>query len=90
MKTQIWFLTLLIALSFTFTGCNNPQNRAGENDNDGSIETEMTEVIYTCPMHPEVTASEPGDCPKCGMDLVKMEDLKHDQGADSSLDTLHL
>jgi FtsP/CotA-like multicopper oxidase with cupredoxin domain len=25
---------------------------------------------YTCPMHPEVTASEPGTCPKCGMKLV--------------------
>ncbi|TGE22681.1 heavy metal-binding domain-containing protein [Hymenobacter metallicola] len=26
---------------------------------------------YTCPMHPEVIANEPGKCPKCGMDLVK-------------------
>jgi FtsP/CotA-like multicopper oxidase with cupredoxin domain len=25
---------------------------------------------YACPMHPEVTASEPGVCPKCGMRLV--------------------
>ena len=25
---------------------------------------------YACPMHPEVTASEPGTCPKCGMKLV--------------------
>ncbi len=24
---------------------------------------------YTCPMHPEVRASEPGDCPRCGMAL---------------------
>ncbi|MHB1141702.1 MAG: heavy metal-binding domain-containing protein [Sulfuricaulis sp.] len=24
---------------------------------------------YTCPMHPEVVASEPGRCPKCGMPL---------------------
>jgi FtsP/CotA-like multicopper oxidase with cupredoxin domain len=27
-------------------------------------------VIYTCPMHPEVTSDEPGRCPKCGMNLV--------------------
>jgi P-type Cu+ transporter len=27
-------------------------------------------VIYTCPMHPEVRETEPGDCPKCGMHLV--------------------
>ncbi len=28
------------------------------------------EVIYTCPMHPEVRQSEPGRCPGCGMELV--------------------
>jgi len=26
---------------------------------------------YTCTMHPEVSATEPGRCPKCGMPLVK-------------------
>ncbi len=30
-------------------------------------------VIYTCPMHPEVIAEEPGDCPICGMELVRKE-----------------
>ena len=25
---------------------------------------------YACPMHPEVTSSEPGTCPKCGMQLL--------------------
>jgi FtsP/CotA-like multicopper oxidase with cupredoxin domain len=25
---------------------------------------------YACPMHPEVTASEPGTCPQCGMQLL--------------------
>src|SRR5437870_433837 len=27
------------------------------------------EVIYTCPMHPEVRQRGPGTCPKCGMAL---------------------
>lgn len=31
---------------------------------------------YTCPMHPEVVSDEPGRCPKCGMDLVKKNDLE--------------
>ncbi len=27
--------------------------------------------LYYCPMHPQVTSDEPGDCPICGMHLVK-------------------
>ena len=30
-------------------------------------------VVYTCPMHPEVTSEEPGHCPDCGMKLLPAE-----------------
>ena len=30
-----------------------------------------TKDLYTCPMHPEVIQNKPGNCPKCGMKLVK-------------------
>ena len=30
-------------------------------------------TMYTCPMHPEVTSSELGECPICGMDLVEVD-----------------
>ncbi|HEB34328.1 MAG TPA: efflux RND transporter periplasmic adaptor subunit, partial [Candidatus Aminicenantes bacterium] len=30
-------------------------------------------VIYTCSMHPEVISDKPGECPICGMFLVKKE-----------------
>lgn len=30
-------------------------------------------VMYTCPMHPEIIAENPGDCPICEMALVKKE-----------------
>jgi len=26
-------------------------------------------MTYTCPMHPEIVSTRPGDCPKCGMGL---------------------
>ena len=32
---------------------------------------EKQQETYTCPMHPEVTSTKPGNCPKCGMKLVK-------------------
>lgn len=28
-------------------------------------------VTYTCPMHPQIHATQPGNCPLCGMTLVK-------------------
>jgi len=31
------------------------------------------DVIYTCPMHPEVQQKVPGSCPKCGMALEPMD-----------------
>jgi FtsP/CotA-like multicopper oxidase with cupredoxin domain len=31
---------------------------------------EGADVVYACPMHPEVVRDEPGKCPKCGMRLL--------------------
>lgn len=33
-------------------------------------------AVYTCPMHPEVRSDGPGNCPKCGMKLIPMEEQK--------------
>ena len=32
--------------------------------------------LYTCSMHPEVRAPEPGSCPICGMDLIPFGDAE--------------
>ncbi|MDN5924531.1 MAG: heavy metal translocating P-type ATPase [Xanthomonadales bacterium] len=39
-------------------------------------------VIFTCPMHPEVQQQGPGDCPKCGMALEPMLPSAEDDGSD--------
>nr|WP_316786654.1 multicopper oxidase domain-containing protein [Pedobacter frigiditerrae] len=38
-----------------------------DQNNNQATKTES----YTCPMHPEVHQTGPGNCPKCGMKLVK-------------------
>ena len=35
-----------------------------------SIPADFAGTVYTCPMHPEIRRTEPGDCPKCNMHLV--------------------
>lgn len=35
-------------------------------------------IIYTCPMDPDVISDNPGECPKCGMDLVPMDTGDHE------------
>lgn len=34
---------------------------------------EAGEAIWTCSMHPQIRLNEPGDCPICGMDLIRLE-----------------
>jgi rubrerythrin len=37
--------------------------------------TDTAEVLYTCPMHPEVHSLTPGQCPICEMALVPADEI---------------
>jgi len=39
--------------------------------------------VYTCSMHPEIRKNKPGNCPICGMKLIKLE--THSQEVDTTL-----
>ena len=38
---------------------------------EGGEYAEAEAAVYRCPMHPTVVSDRPGECPICGMDLVK-------------------
>ena len=42
-------------------------------DTHAQHEVEAAKEIYTCPMHPQIIRDKPGNCPICGMQLVKKE-----------------
>lgn len=54
---------LLACFTVLFYACSNKES--GEKLEDG--------VYYTCSMHPQVEADQPGLCPICHMDLVRAE-----------------
>ena len=60
----------LFGLTF-FTACNSEQ-KSETSIEQTETKQEVAGVTYTCPMHPEVTSTEPGKCPKCGMNLEEV------------------
>jgi uncharacterized membrane protein len=61
------------------TGKNEPI----ENEKKDMQQPKAADIKYTCTMHPEVISDKPGNCPKCGMTLVKKEVAKTDAGGKS-------
>jgi len=68
MKNSIIIIFLVLSLAVALASCSNPTPKSP------AVESETKkQIVYTCPMHPEIQRDKPGDCPKCGMELVKME-----------------
>lgn len=66
MKTLFFIAAILLSMAFVFTACS---------DNNSKARTEQLakDEMYTCTMHNEVMSDHPGECPKCGMKLVKQK-----------------
>ncbi|MEC9364728.1 MAG: efflux RND transporter periplasmic adaptor subunit [Pseudomonadota bacterium] len=50
---------------------------------------EQGKAYWTCPMHPQVRQQQPGNCPICGMKLVKREDPPADAGTGGDREVLY-
>ena len=48
-------------------------NSIKEDTSHNHSETEQTNQMWTCSMHPQIMQPEAGDCPICGMDLIPAE-----------------
>jgi len=77
MKNSLFsiLITLLFAtaFSFTLTSCGESKK----------TEEAVEEIVYACPMHPEVTGKENDTCSKCGMareKVEKAEEVEMDHG----------
>ncbi len=44
-----------------------------------ALDLKATNIMFTCPMHPEFVQDQPGDCPICGMDLVPMKPVDEEE-----------
>ena len=63
MKKLMVLVISLMVTGIVFAQADRNKMSSGKMDTSGN-------VLYTCPMHPEVMALKSGNCPKCGMNLV--------------------
>jgi len=64
-------LALLLTTLIIFTHNCSAQYAGAGGQNAG--------IKYTCVMHPDVIADKPGQCPKCGMELVPVKPKQSEQ-----------
>lgn len=71
MKKTILIAAGIAMSSIIFSACNN----SAKQENSAPAEQMVSEEIYQCPMKCEgdKTYDKPGQCPKCNMDLAKVE-----------------
>jgi Cu(I)/Ag(I) efflux system membrane fusion protein len=61
-----WILCLLLLCAIFLSNCKQHSEKVHEHTTEAN-------QLYTCPMHPQIIKDKPGNCPICGMKLVKKE-----------------
>jgi Cu(I)/Ag(I) efflux system membrane fusion protein len=65
MKKVILIISVAVCMVLLIS-CKSGSTNAKNNSEMENVSAK----VYTCTMHPEVRSDKPGNCPKCGMELV--------------------
>jgi hypothetical protein len=85
MKTKYLILLILTITVFIVAGVP----AMGQNKSATTDTTKQDTIIYTCNMHPEIQANQPGTCPKCGMALVQIRSSSPEHKMDMTMCSMH-
>jgi Cu(I)/Ag(I) efflux system membrane fusion protein len=64
---------VVFVLGYTFKGLVSTTPPTASTASVDTAPSEAEEEIWTCSMHPQIRLPEPGQCPICGMDLIRAE-----------------
>ena len=65
---KILCLLLTISIVCLVISCTNSSTKR---ETSGVI-IDLSGIVYTCANHPEIVSNQPGKCPKCGMELERV------------------
>ena len=88
MNTFLRRLAGILLLALVLAGCSKqPPSEPLRNAADDTLPehaVKHTNPRYRCPMHPDIVRDAPGECPICGMTLVKVEPPAGEVGTDNA------
>ena len=79
MNASLGRLSGTLLLSLVLAACSKNEQpsesvRSAADDTAAEHALKHTNPKYRCPMHPQIVRDEPGQCPICGMNLVKVDE----------------
>lgn len=64
----------VLGIALALSACTSKSKEQTASGQDSSEKKEVTKKdVWTCPMHPQIRKDGPGQCPICGMNLVKVD-----------------